>query len=424
MAARAHGATTMSSALDARPERPPEAVDLVRWPAMAVPPPAPVRAALAKLAFRRAARYAGVRVRLADGRSFGPPSGPVLDVVNPDAFFARLGRDGKIGFGEAYMAGDWDAPSIVDVLEAMARNINSLIPPKIQWVRRLYESRHPRDEENDHEGSRRNIARHYDLSNELFTSFLDESMTYSSALFDSESETLARAQERKIHRLLDATRVGCGSRVLEIGTGWGQLALQAARRGARVTSVTLSEEQAALARRRVEVAGLTPYIDIRVEDYRDVTGQFDAVISVEMIEAVGERWWPEYFRTLDERLAPTGRVGLQSILMGHESLMATKSSWTWMHKYIFPGGLIPSEESIRRMLDEHTSLQVVDQLRFGDSYATTLCRWREQFDAHADAVEQLGFDRTFRKMWEFYLAYSEAGFLSGYIDVAQFVLAR
>jgi cyclopropane-fatty-acyl-phospholipid synthase len=143
-----------------------------------------------------------------------------------------------------------------------------------------------------------------------------------------------------------------------------------------------------------------------------------------MIEAVGERWWPEYFRTLDERLAPSGRVGLQSILMGHESLMATKSSWTWMHKYIFPGGLIPSEESIRRMLDEHTSLQVVDQLRFGDSYATTLCRWREQFDAHADAVEQLGFDRTFRKMWEFYLAYSEAGFLSGYIDVAQFVLAR
>ena len=424
MAARAHGAAKMSSALDARPERPPEAVDLVRWPAMAVPQPAPVRASLAKLAFRRAARYAGICVNLADGRSFGSPSGPVLDVTNPDAFFARLGRDGKIGFGEAYMAGDWDAPSLVDVLEAMARTIDILIPPKIQWVRRLYESRHPQDEENDREGSRRNIARHYDLSNELFASFLDESMTYSSALFDSESETLAHAQERKIHRLLDATRVGRGSRVLEIGTGWGQLALQAARRGARVTSVTLSEEQAALARRRVEVAGMTPYIDIRVEDYRDVTGQFDAVISVEMIEAVGERWWPEYFRTLDERLAPSGRVGLQSILMGHESLMATKSSWTWIHKYIFPGGLIPSEETIRRMLGEHTRLQVVDQLRFGDSYATTLCRWREQFDAQADAVEQLGFDRTFRRMWEFYLAYSEAGFLSGYIDVAQFVLAR
>ena len=391
---------------------------------MAVPSPAPVRAALAKLAFRRAARCAGIRVRLADGRSFGSPSGPVLEVINPSAFFARLGRDGKIGFGEAYMAGDWDAPCLVDVLEAMARHVDTLIPPRMQWARRLYESRHPQDEENDREGSRRNVARHYDLSNELFASFLDESMTYSSALFDSESETLARAQERKIERLLDATGVGGGSRVLEIGTGWGQLALQAARRGARVTSVTLSEEQATLARRRVELAGLTPCIDIRVEDYRDVTGQFDAVISVEMIEAVGERWWPEYFRALDERLAPAGRVGLQSILMGHDSLMATKSSWTWIHKYIFPGGLIPSEEAIRRMLGEHTRLQVVDQLRFGDSYATTLCRWREQFDIHADGVEQLGFDRTFRRMWDFYLAYSEAGFLSGYIDVAQFVLAR
>jgi cyclopropane-fatty-acyl-phospholipid synthase len=422
--ARAGGAAKVSSALDARPEGLSEAVDLARWPAMAVPSPAPVRAALAKLAFRRAARCAGIRVRLADGRSFGSPSGPVLEVINPSAFFARLGRDGKIGFGEAYMAGDWDAPCLVDVLEAMARHVDTLIPPRMQWARRLYESRHPQDEENDREGSRRNVARHYDLSNELFASFLDESMTYSSALFDSESETLARAQERKIERLLDATGVGGGSRVLEIGTGWGQLALQAARRGARVTSVTLSEEQATLARRRVELAGLTPCIDIRVEDYRDVTGQFDAVISVEMIEAVGERWWPEYFRALDERLAPAGRVGLQSILMGHDSLMATKSSWTWIHKYIFPGGLIPSEEAIRRMLGEHTRLQVVDQLRFGDSYATTLCRWREQFDIHADGVEQLGFDRTFRRMWDFYLAYSEAGFLSGYIDVAQFVLAR
>jgi cyclopropane-fatty-acyl-phospholipid synthase len=391
---------------------------------MALPSPAPLRAALAKVAFRRAARYAGVRVILADGRSFGSRSGPVLEITNPDSFFTRLGRDGKIGFGEAYMAGDWDAPCLVDVLEAMARQIDSLIPPRIQWVRRLYESRHPEEEGNDREGSRRNVARHYDLSNELFATFLDESMTYSSALFDSGCETLARAQERKIGRLLDATRVGRGSRLLEIGTGWGELALQAARRGARVTTVTLSEEQATLARHRVEAAGMTPWVDIRVEDYRDVTGQFDAVISVEMIEAVGERWWPEYFRTLDERLAPSGRIGLQSILMGHDRLMTTKSSWTWIHKYIFPGGLIPSEEAIRQTLSAHTGLHVVDQLRFGDSYAATLRRWRHQFDARTDAVVQLGFDRTFRRMWDFYLAYSEAGFRSGYIDVAQFVLAK
>jgi cyclopropane-fatty-acyl-phospholipid synthase len=414
----------VSSALDAPPEWISETVDLERWPAMAVPPAAPLRAALAKVAFRRAARYAGICVCLADGRSFGSPSGPVLEITNPGSFFARLGREGKIGFGEAYMAGDWDAPCLVDVLEALARHIDRLIPPSIQGVRRLYESRHPEDEENDREGSRRNVARHYDLSNELFATFLDESMTYSSALFDRGRGTLARAQERKISRLLDATRVGPGSRVLEIGTGWGELALQAARRGARVTTVTLSEEQAALARRRVEAAGLTPWIDIRVEDYRDVTGQFDAVISVEMIEAVGERWWSAYFRTLDERLAPSGRIGLQSILMGHDRLMATKSSWTWIHKYIFPGGLIPSEEAIRHTLAEHTSLRVVDLLRFGDSYATTLRQWRNQFDAQADRVVRLGFDRTFRRMWDFYLAYSEAGFLSGYLDVAQFVLAK
>ena len=414
----------MNSAVDARPERVSEAVDLARWPAMAPPSPAPLRAALARLALRRAAWQAGIWVRLPDGRSLGPPSGPVLEVADANAFFARLGREGKIGFGEAYMAGDWDAPCLVDVLEAMARQIDNLIPPRIQWVRRLYERRHPDDEVNDRDGSRRNVARHYDLSNELFATFLDQSMTYSSALFDGEFEPLGRAQERKIDRLLDATRVGRDSRILEIGTGWGELALQATRRGARVTSVTLSEEQAALARRRVDAAGLSPLVDIRVEDYRDVAGQFDAVLSVEMIEAVGERWWPRYFRTLDERLAPSGRIGLQSIVMGHDRLMATKSSWTWIHKYIFPGGLIPSEQAIRQTLTEHTSFQVIDQLRFGESYATTLSRWRDQFGAQADVVDQLGFDRTFRRMWNFYLAYSEAGFRSGYIDVAQFILAR
>jgi cyclopropane-fatty-acyl-phospholipid synthase len=410
----------MEAGLAERPER----GDLDRWPAMATPPAAPLRAVLARLAFRRAAERAGIGVRLPDGNFFGSTSGPVMDVVDADAFFSRLGRDGKIGFGEAYMAGDWDAPSVIDVLEAMARQITTLIPPRLQWVRRLYEGSHPDEEDNDRDGARRNIARHYDLSNELFATFLDHSMTYSAALFDAEGASLAQAQQRKIDRLLDATAVGRGTRVLEVGTGWGELALRAAQRGARVTSVTLSEEQARLARRRVEGAGMTAVVDIRVEDYRDVTGQFDAVLSVEMIEAVGERWWPEYFRTLDDRLAPSGRIGLQSILISHDRLRATKSSWTWIHKYIFPGGLIPSEEAIEETLRDHTTLRVVDRLRFGPSYATTLRRWREQFEGQSDEIGSLGFDRTFQRMWNFYLAYSEAGFRSGYLDVAQLVLAR
>jgi cyclopropane-fatty-acyl-phospholipid synthase len=414
----------MSSSLDARRDGQIDAVDLARWPAMARPAPAPVRAALARLALRRAVRRAGVCLRLPDGSTFGPPSGPLMEVAAPAAFFTRLGRDGKVGFGEAYMAGDWDAPDLVGVLEALARKIDTLVPPSLQWVRRIYEGRHPREEENDIDGARRNISRHYDLSNDLFATFLDNSLSYSSALFCADSDTLAQAQARKIERLLDVTRVRTGSRVLEIGTGWGELALRAAARGARVTSVTLSEEQASLARWRVEQAGMAAMIDIRVEDYREVTGQFDAVVSVEMIEAVGQRWWPEYFRILDERLSPSGRIGLQSILMGHDRMLATRSSWTWIHKYIFPGGLIPSEQAIRQTLHDHTTLEVVDQLNFGESYASTLRLWREQFNASADLVDELGFDRTFRRMWNYYLAYSEAGFRSGYLNVAQLVLAR
>jgi cyclopropane-fatty-acyl-phospholipid synthase len=402
-----------------------EEIDLSRWPDLAVPGRSPLRAAIAHLILRRAAGRAGVEVRLPGGKSFGLPGGPVMNVINPDAFFARLGREGKIGLGEGYMAGDWEAPYLAETLEAFARQIEFLVPPSLQRFRRRFERHPPGEEDNDRSGSRRNIAHHYDLSNDLFSLFLDESMTYSSALFESGSDdTLAQAQARKIERLLDATGVGSGSNVLEIGTGWGELAVRAARRGARVTSVTLSREQARWARARVQRAGLSETVDIRIEDYRDVAGKFDAIVSVEMIEAVGERWWPEYVRVLDDRLAPSGRVGLQTILMDHDRLLATKQSWTWIHKYIFPGGLIPSEVALSSTVRDHSTLRVVDELRFGQSYATTLRRWRDLFEARSEEVEALGFDRTFRRMWEFYLAYSEAGFRSGYLDVAQFVLSR
>jgi cyclopropane-fatty-acyl-phospholipid synthase len=403
----------------------PPPVDLQRWPAMAVPRPAPLRSAVARRLLDRVASRTGIRLVFPDGRQGGDLHGPVLRVRDEEAFLTRLGRDGKVGFGEAYMAGDWDADDVVAVLEPLARHVGSLVPHQLQWLRGIYDARHPVTEDNNRAGARRNIARHYDLSNELFASFLDETMTYSSALFDAgRDQSLATSQARKIERLLDAVQLGPGMRLLEIGTGWGELSIRAARRGARVTTVTLSTEQARLARQRAGEAKVADAVDVRVQDYRDADGQYDAVVSVEMIEAVGERWWPTYFRTLEERLAPGGRVGLQAILMPHDRLLASKSSWTWIHKYIFPGGLIPSERAIDEVLAGHTSMRVLDRLHFGTSYAETLRRWRERFTSRASEVDALGFDATFRRMWTFYLAYCEAGFRAGYLDVAQLVLGR
>ena len=407
-----------------RPVRPHPTVDFRRWPAMRPPQPAPRRAAVARVLLRRVAYQTGVRIDFPDGRFFGPADGPVLRLVRPDAFLARVGRAGKIGFGEAYMAGDWETDDLATVLTRMASDIRTLVPPRLQWVRRFYEPRPPRHEDNDPTGSRRNISRHYDLSNELFSLFLDRTMTYSSALFEVPGESLADAQARKIERLLDVARVGPDSRVLEIGTGWGELAIRAARRGARVTTLTLSTEQAELARARVATEGLSDSVEVLIRDYRHATGAYDAVLSVEMIEAVGERWWPTYFRTLESRLVPGGRIGLQSILMRHDGMVAARNSWTWIHKYIFPGGIIPSTESIATTVADHTGLRAVERYHFGLSYAETLKLWREKFDAEEKAVDRLGFDVTFRRMWDFYLAYSEAGFRSGYLDVAQYVFEK
>ena len=409
---------------DDRPIRTEPAVDYQRWPAMRPPQPAPRRAAVARHLLKRVAAQTGVRVQFPDGRFFGPADGPVMDLVRPTAFLTRVGRSGKIGFGESYMAGDWDAEDLAGVLHRMARDIRSLVPPRLQWIRRFYEPAHPPEEDNDPTGARRNISRHYDLSNDLFALFLDPTMAYSSAIFDQPGENLADAQARKIERLLDSARVTAGSTVLEVGTGWGELAIRAARRGARVTTLTLSKEQAALARDRIAAQGLSDSVEVRIQDYRHASDSYDAVVSVEMIEAVGEKWWPTYFKTLEERLAPGGRIGLQSILMRHDGMVAARNSWTWIHKYIFPGGIIPSAEAIAATVGTHTGLRTVERYHFGLSYAETLKLWRERFDAEEDAVDSLGFDRTFRRMWDFYLAYSEAGFRSGYLDVAQYTFEK
>jgi cyclopropane-fatty-acyl-phospholipid synthase len=248
-------------------------------------------------------------------------------------------------------------------------------------------------------------------------------------LFDSErpvdnATDLEGAQLRKIDAMLDLAGVRTGTRLLEIGSGWGALAIRAGQRGARVTSITLSREQSELARERVEAAGLADLVEIRVQDYREVSGSFDAIVSVEMVEAVGEAYWPDYFRTLDRLLAPGGLVGIQAITMSHERLLATRRSFGWIQKYIFPGGLIPSLRAIDDNLAAHTSLCVVHGRELREHYARTLRLWRERFIDATPRLRAQGFDETFSRMWEFYLAYSEAGFRSGYLGVSQLQLMR
>ncbi len=397
-----------------------------RWPGLADPPFSPGRAAVAKILFRAAVRDLPVQVEFPDGRVLGAggPDAPRMLLVRPESFFHRLGADAKIGFGEAYMVGDWTSPEPAGLLTPFAERMATLIPPKLQGLRRFVDRRRPSAEENSVDGARTNIHRHYDLPPGLFRTFLDESMTYSSAIFTNPAEKLATGQHRKVKRILDRAGVGDGTHVLEIGTGWGSLAIQAARRGARVTTLTISDEQRRLATERIAEAGLGDRIEVLARDYREVGGAYDAIISVEMVEAVGERYWPTYFRTMDRLLKPGGKVGLQTITMPHDRLLATRDSYTWIHKYIFPGGLIPSVEAIEQTLAAHTGLRVAEFAEFGRDYAETLRRWRRTFLARWAEASALGFDETFRRMWEFYLGYSEAGFRSGYLNVRQMSLTH
>ncbi|MCU1660605.1 MAG: cyclopropane-fatty-acyl-phospholipid synthase [Pseudonocardia sp.] len=405
-------------------------IDPQLWPDVATVPHSPLRALAARRIFRSAVRRIPLRVAEPGGHTYGGGSAadPELRLVRPTSFFHRLGASGTIGFGEAYMAGDWATDDLAGVLSAFAAHIRDLVPATLQRLRHAVLSRMPESHDNTVEGARNNIHHHYDLSNDLFTTFLDETMTYSSALFDGEPsgshDDLADAQRRKVDRLLDAAGVGPNTCVLEIGTGWGELAIRAAKRGAEVTSLTISVEQAALARERIASAGLDHRATVLLQDYRDVQGRFDAVVSVEMIEAVGANHWDEYFGTIDRVLQPGGRVGLQAILQDDHAVRETAETYTWIRKYIFPGGQIASLEAIQRSLARVTSLRVADRYAFGRHYAETLRRWRERFEADTEAVGALGFDETFRRMWSLYLAYSEAGFRTGYLDVAQITLTK
>ena len=399
-----------------------------------LPPAYGPRARAARFALRRILRKVPVDVRLADGSRFASstPGDPTLEIADDQAFFSRLGHSPMIGLGEGYMAGEWDpAPGtdLADALTPFAERLTNLIPPSFYRLRHAVLPRLLAAEENTKSGSRENIHRHYDLSNEMFAQFLDPTMSYSCALFDTLDPAPVQAdheaaQHAKMDAVLDAAGVHDGSRVLEIGTGWGSLAIRAAQRGARVTTLTISAQQAELARERIAAAGVADRVDVVLRDYRDEQGTYDAVVSVEMIEAVGEKFWPAYFRKLDEVLAPGGRVAIQAILLEHHRMVATRDTYTWMHKYIFPGGLLPSTEAIEQVLADHTTLRTSNVRPIGPHYAHTLRLWREQFLANWDEVEALGFDRTFRRMWEFYLAYCEAGFRSGYLDDAIITMQR
>jgi len=405
-------------------------VDARRWPDVAQVPHSPVRAAVARRLFHHAVARIPLRVVQSDGDVYGAGTGadPVMRLERPENFFHRLGATGTIGFGEAYMAGDWTTEDLPGVVAAFAGHMRELVPPALHRLRNVVLALQPAKDDNTIEGARANIHQHYDLSNDLFRLFLDETMTYSSALFAGEPsgspEPLADAQRRKVDRLLDAAGVGEGTRLLEIGTGWGELALRAAARGARVTTVTISTEQAALAQQRVDAAGVGDRVSILLQDYRHVQGRYDAVVSVEMIEAVGANHWGEYFGTIDRVLAPGGRVGLQAILQDDAVVRATKDTYTWIRKYIFPGGQLASVPAIERTLAAHTALRIADRYSFNRHYAETLHRWGVRFAEQAEAVEALGFDETFRRMWSLYLAYSEAGFRTGYLDVQQMTLTK
>jgi cyclopropane-fatty-acyl-phospholipid synthase len=427
------------SPLKASPAAPGSASPLSRQITVPSAQQTPVRAMLAKAVLRRAEHRLAFTVAVPAGRRDGvraDSSRPVMQLRRPKSFYRRLGTHGLVGFGEAYQAGDWDSDDLAALLTVFAAGVDAVIPPALQRIRgHSAAPRRPRTDDQTIEGARRNARYHYSLPEELFHAFLDETMCYSSAIFPTDDHgsviaaegALADAQRRKIDRLLDLTGVHSGTRVLEIGTGWGELAVRAAQRGGLVHAVTNTAEHARYARERASRAGVTDRVRVDRCDYREITtddGSYDAILSVEMIEVVGPNYWQPYFQTLDRLLARQGLIGLQAMTMAHDRMINTSPTYTWMLKYIFPGGVIPSIPAIEQTLAGHTRLRVLDRHAFGDHYRATLGLWRSRFNRNWPSVAELGFDEVFRRTWDFYLAYCEAGFAAGYLDVHQFLIGR
>lgn len=361
-----------------------------------------------------------LEVRLPDGSSrlFGEGSHGVTLQVHDEAMFAQVLGRGDIGLAEAYLDGAWDSPDITSLLTLLASNRDALRAAIYGRGHRLIAARvrHWLNS-NSRSGSKRNIVAHYDLGNDFYRLWLDPSMSYSSALYPSGGGDLESAQHAKYRRILGRLEAGAGQSVLEIGCGWGGFAEVAVQQGLRVTGLTLSPSQLEWARQRV------PAADLRLQDYRDTGEQFDHIVSIEMFEAVGERWWPTYFKTIAKALKPGGRAVVQSITIRDDLFGEYRKGTDFIQQYVFPGGMLPSRTAFRAAAAKQ-GLKVRGEHAFGVDYARTLAEWRHAFERNWPQIAALGFDEQFRRLWRMYLCYCEAGFLAGNVDVVHFELAH
>ncbi|UWQ34403.1 cyclopropane-fatty-acyl-phospholipid synthase family protein [Leisingera sp. M527] len=368
-------------------------------------------------------------IHLPDGRIFsanGRDPGPTADlhIRNPDCF-ARLIREGDLGFADAYLEGWWstsDLQAFMDLVHMGANTVYDGFPG--QGLARAYERFRFWLHRNHRKQAQKNISYHYDLGNDFYGLWLDDTMTYSSALFRSGQDSLEAAQTAKYASMVDQMGVQPGDHVLEIGCGWGGFAEYAAgQRGLKVTGLTISQEQLSFARQRMEKTGLSNQVDLRLQDYRDCRGTFDGIASIEMFEAVGQKYWPAYFSTIRDRLKPGGKATLQIITVADRRWEIYRKGVDFIQKHIFPGGMLPSPHVLRNQV-ERAGLGVVRSIEFGDSYDQTLRRWHDTFNARWDQIAGLGFDDRFRKMWNFYLTSCAAAFKTGNCDVTQITVAH
>jgi cyclopropane-fatty-acyl-phospholipid synthase len=375
-------------------------------------------------------RVGALTVVLPDGSSqdFGDPAAAERGEIriHDGAALVQMLVGGETGGGEAYVDGRWSSPDLAALLRVAALNREALALSSGWWrvpaqLRRTLAHRLRR---NTRRQSQRNIAAHYDLGNDFYRLFLDETLTYSSAVFATPDQSLADAQRNKYRLVAEGAGLTRGDHVLEIGTGWGGFALYAADEiGCRVTSITISQEQFDLARERVRKAGLDGLVDVQLRDYRDIIGTYDAIVSIEMLEAVGAEYFETFFRTCDAALVQGGRLSLQSITFPDAAYETQRRGANWIQTYIFPGGLCPSLSVIERATRD-TRLLVRGVTDIGPHYAQTLRAWRTRFMGQLEAVRQMGFDDRFIRMWEYYLALSEAGFATGISQDLQVVFEK